>query len=200
MDQTAMFQLSYGLYVLTGKEGEKDNGCIINTAAQVTSSPNRITVAVNKQNLTHDIIRSTGLLNLSILDETAPFEIFRNFGFQSGRNCDKFKDVTVKRSENGLIYLIEHTAACISGKILQEVDLGSHTLFAADVTDALMLSGQPPVTYSYYQANIKPKPEKAEGKGYRCRICGYVYEGETLPEDFICPLCSHGAGDFEKIS
>lgn len=200
MNNKAMFQLSYGLYVLTAKEGEKDNGCIINTAAQVTTTPNRITVAVNKQNLTHDMIRNTGIFNVSILDQTVKFFTFHNFGFQSGRNADKFADIPVERGENGIYFLKENTSAYISGKIVQEIDLGTHTLFLADVTDAELLSGKESVTYAFYQANIKPQPAKTEKKGYRCRICGYVYEGDELPADYICPVCKHGASDFEKIS
>lgn len=199
MNKSAMYKLSYGLYVLSAKEGEKDNGCIINTAAQVTTSPNRITVAVNKSNFTHDIIHNTGVFNVSILDTTVPFSVFENFGFRSGRDCDKFADIPVKRSDNGLLYVLDHTTAYISGKVVQEIDLGSHTLFLSDVTDADIVSGKEAVTYSFYQDNIKPKPEKTEKKGYRCKICGYVYEGDTLPEDFVCPICKHGSADFEKI-
>lgn len=199
MDNKAMFKLSYGLYVLTAKDQGKDNGCIINTAAQVTTTPNRITVAVNKQNYTHDMIKNSGEFNVSVLDQTAPFSVFQNFGFQSGRDTDKVSGMNMERSANGILYLKESTAAYISGKVVQEVDLGTHTLFLADVTDAEMLSGKEAVTYSYYQANIKPKPEKTEKKGYRCKICGYIYEGETLPEDYVCPICKHGAIDFEPI-
>ena len=199
MNKSAMYKLSYGLYVLSAKEGEKDNGCIINTAAQVTTSPNRITVAVNKSNFTHDIIHNTGAFNVSILDTTVPFSVFENFGFRSGRACDKFADSPVKRSDNVLLSGLDHTTAYISGKVVQEIDLGSHTLFLSDVTDADIVSGKEAVTYSFYQDNIKPKPEKTEKKGYRCKICGYVYEGDTLPEDFVCPICKHGSADFEKI-
>ena len=199
MNNSAMFKLSYGLFVLSAKSGEKDNGCIINTAAQVTTSPNRITIAVNKQNYTHDMIQDTKEFNLSILDQTVPFSVFQNFGFQSGREVDKFAAGGYRRSENGLFYLPEHTSAYISGKVVQEVDLGTHTLFLADVTDAEMVSGLESVTYSYYQDNIKPKKQETNKKGYRCKICGYIYEGDELPADFICPICKHGAADFEKI-
>lgn len=199
MDKRAMYQLTYGLFVLSAKEGEKDNGCIINTTEQVTTSPNRITIAVNKQNYTHDMIMKTGEFNVSVLDESAPFSLFQRFGFQSGRDVDKFENFEVNRAKNGIICLKEHVSAYISAKVVQKMDLGSHTLFLADVTDGELVSGQNPVTYAYYQNNIKPQPEKTEKKGWRCKICGYIYEGEFLPEDFICPICKHGAADFEKI-
>lgn len=199
MDNKAMYQLTYGLFVLSAKDGEKDNGCIINTAGQVTTTPNRITIAVNKANFTHDMIQKTGEFNLSMLDETAPFSIFERFGFQSGRDADKLQGLEVSRSENNIFYLKEHASAFLSGKVVQEFDLGTHTLFLADVTDGELLSGQPSVTYTYYQNNIKPKPQRTEKTGYRCKICGYIYEGDPLPEDFICPICKHGAADFEKI-
>lgn len=203
MDNRAMFQLTYGLFVLTAKEGEKDNGCIINTAIQVTTTPNRIAMAVNKQNLTHDMVKNTGVFNISILTEKTGFDTFQNFGFQSGRDVDKMEKVTISRSENGIVYLPEVANAYISGKVVETVDLGTHTLFVADVTDMEMLGDDPSVTYSYYHAHIKPQPEKpqvAEKKvGYVCKICGYIYEGDPLPEDFICPICKHGAADFEKL-
>ncbi|NCB93594.1 MAG: flavin reductase [Clostridia bacterium] len=199
MDRRAMYQLTYGLFVLSAKDGDKDNGCIINTAAQVTTSPNRITIAVNKQNYTHDMIMKTGKFNISILDETTPFFVFERFGFQSGRDVDKLEDYKVLRAENDVIYLKEHASAYISGTVVDTMDLGTHTLFLADVSAGEILSGVNPVTYTYYQNHIKPKPEKTEKKGYRCKVCGYIYEGEPLPEDFICPICKHGAEDFEKI-
>ncbi len=199
MNQNAMYQLTYGLYMLSAKEEQKNNGCIINTAVQVTTSPNRITIAVNKQNFTHDMVKNTGLFNLSVLDETAPFSYFENFGYQSGRTVEKFEGVDYAASQNGLLYLPAHTVAFLSGKVVETIDLGSHSLFLADVTDGDVLSGVNPVTYSYYQANIKPKPTDSPKKGYRCKICGYVYEGDPLPDDFICPICKHGAEDFEKI-
>ena len=202
MDNRAMFKLSYGLFVLTARDGEKDNGCIINTAAQVTTTPNRITIAVNKQNYTHDMIIKTGVFNISILDETAPFTLFQDFGFRSGRDCNKFEGVEPKRAENGVAYVGDFTSAYISGKVVSTVDLGTHTLFVADVTGAELISDNEPVTYAYYHKNIKPAPQTVEKKeekvAYRCRICGYVHEGE-LPEDFICPICKHGASDFERI-
>ena len=202
MDNRAMFKLSYGLFVLTARDGDKDNGCIINTAAQVTTTPNRITIAVNKQNYTHDMIVKTGVFNVSILDETAPFTLFQDFGFRSGRDCNKFEGAEPKRAENGVVYVDNFTCAYISGKVVSTVDLGTHTLFVADVTGAELISENEPVTYAYYHKNIKPAPQPApkteEKVAYRCRICGYVHEGE-LPDDFVCPICKHGASDFERI-
>lgn len=195
MDQKAMYQLTYGLFVLSAKD-KKDNGCIINTAGQVTTSPNRITIAVNKQNYTNDMIQKTGLFNLSVLDQSAPFSLFRQFGFQSGRDTDKMTSGSYTRSENGILYLTEYTSAYLSGKVVETLDLGTHMLYLADVTDAAMISGKEPVTYSYYQKNIKPVQEQKKKTGWVCRICGYVYEGESLPDDFICPFCKHGADDF----
>ena len=198
MDNQAMYKISYGLYVLTAKEKERDNGCIINTAIQVTSSPNRIAVTVNKDNLTHDMIKNTGSFNVSVLTEGAEFKTFKNFGFQSGREADKFAEISFARSENGIVYLTEQVNAVLSGKVINEVDLGTHTMFIADVTDANVLSETESVTYRYYQEHIKPAPEK-KAKGYICVICGYIYEGEELPPDFICPICKHGVTDFKKL-
>lgn len=200
MDKKAMYRLSYGLFVVTAKEGEKDNGCITNTVMQVTSAPNRISLAVNKENYTHDMILRTGKFLASVISEDASFDLFRNFGFQSGIDVDKFADFTdVKRTGNGLYAVTKGTNAWISAKVIQSVDLGSHTLFLAEVEDAEVLSDSPSATYAYYQDHIKPKPEKTKTVGWRCRICGYIYEGEELPADFICPICKHGAEDFEKI-
>lgn len=196
-----MFKIGYGLYILTAKDGEKDNGCVINTAIQVTSTPNRISVTVNKQNYTHDMIMKTGVFNVSILSEKATFDVFKHFGFQSGRDVDKFADYKdATRSENGLYYVTGDTNAYISGKVINTLDLGTHTMFIADVTDAEVLADVPTTSYDYYQKNIKPKPEAPKKvTGYVCKICGYIYEGDPLPEDFICPICKHGAADFEKI-
>lgn len=201
MDNKAMFKIGYGLYILTAKDGEKDNGCVINTAIQVTSTPNRISVTVNKQNYTHDMIMKTGVFNISILSEKATFDVFKHFGFQSGRDVDKFADYKdATRSENGLYYITGDTNAYISGKVINTLDLGTHTMFIADVTDAEILADVPTTSYDYYQKNIKPKPEAPKKvTGYVCKICGYIYEGDPLPEDFICPICKHGAADFEKI-
>ncbi len=201
VDPNAMFKLSYGLFVLSARDGDKDNGCIVNTVVQLTDIPKRINVAVNKANYTHDMILKTGVFNVSVLSQDAQFAQFKQFGFQSGRDVDKFAgyDKTA-RSKNGVLYVTENTNALISGKVIETRDYGTHTLFVADVTEAKVLSGVPSVTYEYYFANIKPKPSKLEEKkGFVCKICGYVYEGETLPEDYICPLCKHGAEDFEPL-
>ncbi len=196
MDNRAMFSLSYGLFVLTAREGGKDNGCIINTAQQITDSPKRITITVSKQNLTHDMVLRTGVFNISVLSKEATFWVFRHYGFQSGRDVDKFAGLPVERTENGLAYVEGCTNAVISGKVISTVDCGTHTLFIADVTDAKVLSDEVSATYQYYFDHIKPKPEK-KVKGWVCKICGYVYEGEELPADFVCPWCKHGAEDFE---
>lgn len=203
MDKKAMYKLTYGLFVLTSESDGKDSGCIINTAGQVTSEPNRISIAVNKANFTHDLVKTSGKFNLSILSEAAGFDAFKHFGFQSGRQVDKFADYAeCKRSENGLYYITAGTNAYISATVEQTIDLGSHTLFIATVDDMEVLSDVPSASYAYYQSEIKPKPEKpAGGKTvWRCKICGYVYEGEELPEDYVCPLCKHPASDFEKVT
>ncbi len=205
MDPKAMFKLSYGLFVLTAREGEKDNGCITNTAIQVTSEPNRISIAVNKANYTHDMVMHTRKFNVSILSQEASFDTFKHFGFQSGRNVDKFADFTAcKRAENGIYIITAGTNAYISAEVEQTIDLGTHTLFIAKVTDLDVLSSVSSATYEYYQNNIKPKPQAPAaptGKtGWRCTVCGYIYEGDPIPADFICPLCKHPASDFEKIT
>ena len=199
MDKAAMYKLTSGLFVLTAKEGEKDNGCIINTAMQVTTSPNRIIIVVNKQNYTHDMIMRTKTFNVSCLSENASFEVFKHFGFQSGKDVDKMEGKSYPRAENGIVYVEDMANAYISGKVVSETDLGTHTMFLADVTDAKVLGDAESVSYSYYQKNIKPAPQPAKKKGWVCKICGYVYEGEDLPEDFICPLCKHPASDFEPL-
>ncbi len=201
IEQAALFNLSYGLFVLSAKAGQKDNGCIINTVTQVTDTPKRISIAVNKGNLTHDMILSSGQFNVSILAEDAPFQVFKDFGFCSGRTVDKFQDAPAARSANGLYYLTKYTNGFISARVLQTIDLGTHTVFMAEVTEAKVLRDIPSVTYAYYHAHIKPKPPVAgpKKKGFVCKICGYVYEGDTLPADFICPLCKHGADDFEPL-
>lgn len=202
MDNNVMFKLSYGLFILTAKENGFDNGCVINTAQQLTDSPKRISVTVNKNGKTHDMIKATGIFNISVLSEEADFELIKHFGFQSGANCDKFESYeNAKRADNGIMYITDGINSYISAKVIQEIDLGSHTLFIADVTDGGTLSDVPSATYAYYHSNIKPKPEnkKAAKTVWRCKVCGYEYEGEELPEDFICPLCKHPASDFEKI-
>ena len=201
IQKEALFSLSYGLFILTAKQGDKDNGCIINTATQVTDTPLRLSVAVNKSNLTHDMILNTGLFNLSILTEDTPFQVFKDFGFRSGRDANKLQGQTIARSANGLCYLPQHANAYISCRVIQSIDLGTHSLFIAEVTEAQKLQAAPSVTYVYYQEYIKEKPPALPGqkKGFICKVCGYVYEGDALPEDFICPLCKHGAADFEPI-
>jgi flavin reductase (DIM6/NTAB) family NADH-FMN oxidoreductase RutF len=199
MDNKAMFNLTYGLFILTAKDGSKDNGCIVNTVSQVTTDPNRIVVAVNKNNYTHDIIKKTGEFNVSILTEKTTFDTFKHWGFQSGRNVDKTEGINFKRAQNGIIYVAEDTNAVISAKVVSTTDLGTHTLFLADVTDCEVLSKDPSVTYTYYQNNIKPAPAPQKKKGFVCNICGYIYEGDTLPADFICPLCKHPASDFSPL-
>ncbi len=204
IDPAAMFKLSYGLFVLTAKDGARDNGCIINTVMQITDTPKRISIAVNKANLTHDMIKKTGVFNLSVLSQEAPFKIFQHYGFQSGRNVDKFEGHAdaMPRTENGLIYLPASCNAVLSGKVVATQEYETHTVFFADVTEAAVLSDAPSMTYDYYFSHVKPKPQPAAEKkvGWVCKICGYVYEGEVLPPDFICPLCKHGAEDFEPLS
>lgn len=204
MNKKAMYKLTYGLFVLTSGRDGKDSGCIINTAGQVTSEPNRISIAVNKANFTHDLVKDSGKFNLSILSEKASFDTFRHFGFQSGREVDKFAGYTdCERSQNGLYYVTAGTNAYISATVEQAIDLGSHTLFIAAVDDMEVLSDEPSASYAYYQSAIKPKPEKPASGGktvWRCSVCGYIYEGEELPADFTCPLCKHPASDFEKVT
>lgn len=202
MNSKVMFKISYGLYVVTVKEGAKDSGCIVNTVTQVTQNPNRIFVAVNKQNYTHDMIQRTGTMNVCMIDTQADFTLFQRFGFCSGRNTDKFAgDTESKRAENGCLYLTKGCNSYLSAKVIEEKDLGTHTMFLAEVTDGEVLNEFPSVTYDYYQQHIKPKPQQEQKKtGYRCTVCGYIYEGEELPPDFICPLCKHGAEAFEKLS
>ena len=201
MNNAALFKIGYGLYLLTAKEGVKDNGCIINTLMQVTGAPSFIgVIAVNKQNYTHDMIMNTREFNISMLTVETPFKVFEHFGFQSGRDMDKFAQCDeIPRSENGLIYLPKYTNAYISCRVTDTVDFGSHTMFRADIKGGEVLSDIESLTYEYYQKHIKPRPEPTHKKGYRCTVCGYVYEGEPLPENFICPICKHGASDFVKI-
>lgn len=205
MDKKAMYKLSYGLFVLTAKDEEKDNGCIINTAIQASSMPNQLSICVNKANLTHDMIVKTGKFTVSVISQDAGFDLFKHFGFQSGKDVDKFTNFEkCKRGENSIYYITEGTNAYISVNVSKTEDLGSHTMFIGEITDMEVLSETPSVTYDYYLKNIKPQPENigttTEGKTiWRCTICGYEYVGEELPEDFVCPLCKHPASDFEKI-
>ncbi len=198
-DLKALFNIGYGLYVVTSNDGKKDNGLIVNTVTQVTDTPNRIAVTINKANYSHHIIKQTGKMNINCLTTEAPFSVFEKFGFVSGRNVDKFADCEPLRSDNGLIFLPRYINAMMSLKVEQYVDLDTHGMFICSVTEARVLSDKETMTYTYYQKNVKPKPQTEGKKGYVCRICGYVYEGHPLPEDFICPLCKHGAADFEEI-
>ena len=204
MNNNVMFSLTYGLYVVTAREGSKDNGCITNTAAQVTATPNRISLTVNKANYTHDMIVRTGEFNVSILSEKASFDTFKHFGFQSGRDVDKFADYpAAKRAANGIYYTTDGTNAWMSAKVVQSIDLGTHTMFIASVEDMDVLSDVPSATYAYYQSHIKAQPEQKTAGGkvtWRCTVCGYVYEGEEIPADFVCPWCKHPASDFEKVN
>ncbi len=199
----AMYALSYGLFVLTARQGEKDNGCIINTAMQVTVEPNRLVITVDKKNYTHDMIRATGRFTLSVLSEKATFDLFQRFGFQSGRDMDKFAGFSyTQRGKDGILYVTQGVSAWLSCKVVSTMDLGTHTLFLADVEDGDMLSLDPSATYAYYHAHIKPARQAAptgETKKWVCRICGYVYEGDELPADFICPICKHPASDFDPM-
>lgn len=203
LDPTALFTLSYGLYVLTAREDGRDCGCIVNTVTQLTENPTRIALSVNKQNFTNEVIQRTGVFNISVLTEAATMDLFRHFGFQSGRDVDKFAGRTDPTSENGLRYIDGPANALISGKVEQAIDCGTHMLYIALVTEARKLSDAPSMTYAYYFANVKPKPQPKPAekprRGFVCRICGYFYEGDELPPDFICPLCKHGAADFEPV-
>ncbi|MGN0879018.1 MAG: flavin reductase [Oligosphaeraceae bacterium] len=199
-DLTALFNIGYGLYVVTSNDGRKDNGLIVNTVSQVTNTPNRIAVTISKQNYSHHVIRQTGKMNLNCLSQDAPFSVFETFGFQSGRNTDKFAAFTdIHRSDNGLVFLGRHINSFMSLKVEQYVDLDTHGMFICSITEARVISNVETMTYTYYQKNVKPKPATEGKKGWVCKVCGYVYEGEDLPDDFICPLCKHGAADFERI-
>ena len=198
-DLTALFRIGYGLYVVTSNDGKQDNGLIVNTVTQVTDSPNRVAVCINKKNYSHHVIRQTGIMNVNCLSVDAPFSVFQNYGFRSGRNVNKFENVDVLRSDNGLVFLPQYINAFMSLKVEQYVDLGSHGMFICSVEEARVLSDRATMTYTFYQENVKPRPQTENKKGWVCRICGYVYEGDELPEDFICPLCKHGAADFEPI-
>lgn len=201
VDKTALFCIGYGLYVITTHDGNKDTGCIVNAVIQAADKPLCVSVCINKANYTHDVVEKTGAMNVNCLSVEAPFSVFRQFGFQSGRTADKFgssaKDAP--RSMNGLIILPEYVNAFMSLKVRRTVDLGSHTMFLCDVTEAKVLNKLGTMTYTYYQQNVKPKPQPTEKKGWVCKVCGYVYEGDTLPEDFVCPICKHPASDFEKL-
>lgn len=198
-NMTALFKIGYGLYVVTSRDGEKDNGLIVNSVTQVTDRPNRIAVTIYKANYSHDIVKATGKLNVNCLSVAAPFSVFQNFGFQSGRTADKFASLAENRSDNGLRFLPEYSNAFMSLEVEQYVDLDTHGMFICKVAEAQVLNDLETMTYNYYQQNVKPKPKPAAKKGFVCKICGYVYEGDELPADFVCPLCKHGAADFEPI-
>lgn len=197
-DMSALFNIGYGLYVITAKDGDKDNGMIGNAVTQVTNTPNRIAVTINKANHTHDMIAKTGAMNVNCLSVEAPFSVFQHFGFQSGRDVDKFADCTPLRSGNGIAYLPKYINAMMSLKVDQTIDLGTHSMFICSVEEARTFSDAETMTYTYYQKNVKPKPQP-KAKGYVCKVCGYIYEGDVLPDDFICPWCKHGVEDFEPI-
>ena len=203
IEKEAMFKLTYGLFILTTTDGEKQNGCIVNTVSMLTDNPKRIVVFVNKANYSEELLRKTGIFNVSVLTESTPFDVFKQFGFVSGRDKDKFEGGRYATSENGLYYLPEHTNAVLSAKVTDSLDYGTHTLFVAEVTEAKTLSTEKSITYEYYQNNVKPKPQEQKSEGTKkkwvCKICGYTHEGEELPDDFICPWCKHPAEDFELI-
>ena len=199
VDPTALFNIGYGLYVVTTNDGTKDNGLIVNTVTQVTNTPNRLAITINKLNYSCDVIAKTGKLNISTLSQDAPFAIFERFGFHSGRDGDKFAGFDhVQRATNGLLFLDKYSNAFICCKVTDQVDLGTHIMFICEVTQCANLSKCETMTYTYYLENVKPKPD-SEKKGYVCKICGWVYEGDTLPDDIVCPLCKHGAADFEPL-
>ncbi len=195
----ALFNIGYGLYVVTSNDGKKDNGLIVNTVTQVTNTPNRVAVCINKENYSHHIIKNTGIMNVNCLSTQAPFSVFENYGFRSGRNVNKFESEDFPRSDNGLLFLPKYINAFMSLKVEQYLDLDTHGMFICSVTEARVISDEPTMTYTYYQENVKPKPETNGKKGWVCKVCGYIYEGDELPEDFVCPLCKHGASDFEPI-
>ena len=204
IQQEAMYKITYGLYVLTTTDGEKQNGSISNTVAMLTDNPKRIVVYVNKANYTEELLRKTGIFNVSVLTESTPFDVFKQFGFCSGRDTDKFAGKDYPKTENGLYYLPQNANAVMSGRVIDAFDYGTHTLFVAEVTEAKTLSNEKSVSYEYYLSNIKPKPQAAPApekgkKRWVCKICGYVYEGDELPADYVCPLCKHPAEDFELM-
>jgi len=198
-DFKALFKIGYGLYVVTSNDGKRDNGLIVNSVTQVTDSPNRVAVCINKQNYSHHVIKQTGIMNVNCLSVDAPFAIFERFGFQSGRNVDKFAGFDALHSDNKLAFLPKYINSFMSLKVEQYIDLDTHGMFICSVTEARVLTERETMTYNYYQANVKPKPNTEGKKGFVCKVCGYIYEGDELPEDIICPLCKHGAADFEKI-
>ena len=198
-DMSALFNIGYGLYVVTSNDGQRDNGLIVNTVSQLTNNPNRIAVCINKANYSHHVIKQTGIMNVNCLDVSAPFSVFQNYGFQSGRTTDKFAGVDEMRSDNGLRFLPRYINSFMSLKVENYLDLGTHGMFICELTEARVMSDKETMTYTYYQKNVKPKPQTEGKKGHVCKVCGWVYEGDPLPEDIVCPLCKHGAADFEPI-
>ena len=199
VDPTALFRIGYGLYVVTSNDGKKDNGLIVNTVIQLTDQPNRVAVNINKENYSHHVIKQTGVMNVNCLSVEAPFQVFENFGFQSGRQADKFAGWETPRSENGVVILPKYINAFMSLKVEQYVDLGTHGMFICSVTESRVINKKDMMTYTYYQENVKPKPQTEGKKGFVCTVCGYIYKGDVLPDDFICPLCKHGVADFVPI-
>lgn len=200
MDTTAFYQIGYGLYLLSARDGGRDNACIVNAVMQITSDPLTLAISVNKQNLTHDMIAASKRLNLSVLTEETPFEVIRHFGMQSGKNVAKFASDQLDRASNGIFLLKDYAGAWFSARIADQYDFGTHSVFKAIVEDCGVIEPHAnPMTYAYYQSNVKPKPPKSQTGGWRCKVCGYVYPEEILPPDIVCPICKHGAADFEKI-
>ena len=198
-DMTALFNIGYGLYVVTSNDENRNNGLIVNTVTQVTNDPNRIAVTINKQNYSHQVIQQTGIMNVNCLSIDAPFKIFETFGFQSGRDVNKFEDQEILHSDNGLVFLSMYINSFMSLKVEQYIDLETHGMFICSITEARVLSDKETMTYTYYQNNVKPKPQTDGKKGFVCKVCGYIYEGDELPDDYICPLCKHGVADFEPL-
>lgn len=199
INSKALFNIGYGLYAVTCNDTKKDNALIVNTVCQLTSNPLKVAVTINKENYSHDVIRTTGKMNVNCLSETAPFDVFKKLGFASGRDTNKFENLPAWRSDNGLYNLSEHINSYFSLTVEQYIDVGTHGMFICTVDDAKVITNVPTMTYNYYQANVKPKPVPQTKKGYICKICSYVYEGDNLPEDFVCPICKHGASDFEPL-
>ena len=199
IDSKALFNLSYGLYVVTSNDGLKDNGLIVNTVVQLTSKPLMVSVTISKENYSHDVIKNTKKMNVNCLTESTPFDVFKKFGFASGKDVDKFENEYVKRSDNGLVVLQKNINAYLSLEVKEYIDLGTHGMFICEVTESQSISKEETMTYSYYHKNVKPKPGVKQVNSYQCSICSFIYEGEELPEDYVCPLCKHGAEFFEKL-
>lgn len=198
-DLSALFKIGYGLYVVTSNDGKKDNGLIVNTVTQLTNTPNRVAVAINKDNYSHHVIKQTGVMNINCLSVKAPFKVFQNFGFQSGRTADKFANCSPMRSDNGLVFLPKYINSFMSLKVEQYLDFDTHGLFVCSITEARVMNEDDTMTYTYYQNHVKPRPDTEGKTGWVCVVCGYIYEGDDLPDDFVCPLCKHGVADFERI-